>query len=66
MFLTVQELETIKESYLKEISDLQLKVEVVGDFIALAKSKKVEEPANYENYEETENVEVEQSAETIY
>jgi hypothetical protein len=66
MFLTVQELETIKESYLKEISDLQLKVEVVGDFIALAKSKKVEEPANYENDEETENVEVEQSAETIY
>lgn len=57
MFLTIQELETIKESYLKEIADLKLKVEVVEDFIGLAKSKNVET-------EEVETVEVE--AETEY
>ena len=57
MFLTVQELETIKESYLKEISDLTLKVEVVEDFIALARTKKVqtEEEVEIETEEETEN-----------
>lgn len=57
MFLTVQELETIKESYLKEISDLKLKVEVVEDFIALAQSKKVDA---------TEEVETETEVETEY
>ena len=66
MFLTVQELETIKASYLKEISDLELKVEVVDDFIALAKSKNVEEPEINETETEEEITNNEQSAETIY
>lgn len=66
MFLTVQELETIKGSYLKEISDLRLKVEVVEDFIALAKTKKVEEPEIDETETEEELTNDEQSTETNY
>ena len=51
---------------MKEISDLKLKVEVVEDFIALAKTKKVEEPEINETETEEELTNDEQSAETIY
>lgn len=39
MFLTIEEMNELKETYLAEMSALQAKVAVVNDLIAMAESK---------------------------
>jgi hypothetical protein len=39
MFITLEEMEAIKANYENQIDELRRKVEVVNDFIAIAKEK---------------------------
>jgi hypothetical protein len=60
MFITLEEMEEIKANYEKQIVELNRKVEVVNDFIAIAKEKDY-----HKSEENAETEEIEAQAEEV-